>query len=99
MVRLDIGGIEAFLHRANTPEERAIIQHSLHVGDRIQAEIMLEGTDPERAGALRAELEYFARCAAEGRRPEIITPVESLRAVEACLAAERSAATGEVVRL
>lgn len=50
-------------------------------------------------GALPEELAYFATCVQENRRPEIITPPESLAAVEACLAAETSAATGEVVRL
>jgi len=52
-----------------------------------------------RAGALREELSYFARCIQEGKRPTVITPEESLRAVEACLAAERSAATGRIVKL
>ncbi|MBQ18992.1 MAG: hypothetical protein CMJ65_17940 [Planctomycetaceae bacterium] len=50
-------------------------------------------------GALVEELAYFATCVQEGRQPEIISPEESLAAVEACLAAEQSAATGEVVRL
>ena len=52
-----------------------------------------------RAGALREELSYFANCITQGRRPDIITPAESMAAVEACLAAERSAATGQVVLL
>lgn len=52
-----------------------------------------------RAGALVAELAYFARCIREQTRPAIITPQESLEAVRACLAAEESARTGEVVRL
>jgi predicted dehydrogenase len=52
-----------------------------------------------RAGALREELSYFATCVAEGRKPTIITPEESMAAVEACLAAEKSAATGRIVRL
>lgn len=52
-----------------------------------------------RAGALREELSYFANCILEGRRPTIITPGESLEAVRACLAAEKSAATGRVVKL
>jgi UDP-N-acetylglucosamine 3-dehydrogenase len=52
-----------------------------------------------RAGALREELAYFADCVLAGKRPTVITPEESLRAVEACLAAERSAATGRIVRL
>lgn len=47
-VRLDDSGIEAFLHRADTPEDQADIRHSLHIGDRIQALVMAEGTDFER---------------------------------------------------
>jgi len=52
-----------------------------------------------RAGALRDELTYFATCIQQGRRPDLITPAESMAAVEACLAAERSALTGQIVRL
>jgi UDP-N-acetylglucosamine 3-dehydrogenase len=53
----------------------------------------------KRAGALRDELAYFAQCVASGTPPTVIRPEESLEAVRACLAAEKSAATGEVVRL
>jgi len=52
-----------------------------------------------RAGALREELGYFIRCVLEGRRPTAITPEESASAVRACLAAEKSASSGKVVRL
>ena len=52
-----------------------------------------------RAGALVAELAYFAKCIDQGCRPEIITPAESMAAVEACLAAEQSAAIGQVVQI
>jgi UDP-N-acetylglucosamine 3-dehydrogenase len=52
-----------------------------------------------RAGALVAELAYFARCVRAGERPTIITPRESLEAVRACLAAEESALTGQVVQI
>jgi UDP-N-acetylglucosamine 3-dehydrogenase len=52
-----------------------------------------------RAGALRAELDYFLTCIIENKRPTVISPEESLRAVEACLAAEESSSTGRVVRL
>ena len=51
------------------------------------------------SGALRDELAYFANCVATGEAPTVITPEESRAAVEACLAAEQSARTGEVVRL
>ena len=52
-----------------------------------------------RAGALRDELAYFVTCVQEGTRPSVIRPEESMAAVEACLAAERSAASGNVVKL
>ena len=52
-----------------------------------------------RAGALKTELDYFLTCVLENKRPTVISPEESLRAVEACLAAEESAATDRVVRL
>lgn len=51
------------------------------------------------SGALRDELAYFANCVATGQKPTVITPEESMAAVVACLAAEQSAATGEVVKL
>ena len=51
------------------------------------------------AGALREEFSYFAACCLKGEPPSIITPEESLAAVEAALAAEESAASGDVVRL
>lgn len=50
-------------------------------------------------GALREELSYFADGIVSGRAPEVITPEESREAVRACLAAEESARTGEVVRI
>lgn len=52
-----------------------------------------------RAGALRDELAYFINCITEGLEPAIISPEESMAAVAACLAAERSAATGSPVGL
>ena len=51
------------------------------------------------SGALREEFLYFARCIRENTPPTIITPAESMEAVRTTLAAERSAETGEVVRL
>lgn len=51
------------------------------------------------AGALRDELSYFTNCCLSGDAPSIITPEESMVAVEATLAAEESARTGNVVHL
>ena len=53
----------------------------------------------ERAGALRDELSYFVKCIQGQTPPDVITAEESLEAVRACLAAEESAATGQVVSL
>ena len=50
-------------------------------------------------GALVEELAYFTDCVRDGRQPDMITPEESMAAVVACLAAEESARTGEVVTL
>jgi len=50
-------------------------------------------------GALRDELAYFVECVATGEKPTVITPEESREAVRACLAAEESARSGEVVRI
>lgn len=50
-------------------------------------------------GALRDELSYFADCCRAGTPPTIITPEEAMAALEAALAAEQSAATGQVVHL
>jgi UDP-N-acetylglucosamine 3-dehydrogenase len=52
-----------------------------------------------RAGALRDELVYFASCVLNGEKPSVITPVESMEAVRACLAAEKSAENGQVVQV
>ena len=52
-----------------------------------------------RSGALREELSYFVQGVLEGRKPTVITPEESAAAVRACLAAEKSAAIGKIVRL
>jgi predicted dehydrogenase len=52
-----------------------------------------------RSGALREELAYFVTCIEQGRQPSVIAPEESREAVRACLAAEESARTGQIVRL
>jgi len=50
-------------------------------------------------GALPNELQYFADCCLKGERPTVVPPEESMAAVAACLAAEKSAATGKIVKL
>lgn len=50
-------------------------------------------------GALRDEVAYFVNCVATGEKPTVITAGESREAVRACLAAEQSAITGQVVKI
>jgi len=52
-----------------------------------------------RGGALAEELGYFANCVIEDKAPTLITPQESMDAVVACLAAEKSAKLNRVVKL
>ena len=42
---------------------------------------------------------YFANCALRGIKPKIGTPEDAMAALEATLAAEESARTGQVVRI
>lgn len=53
----------------------------------------------ELTGALRTEMSYFVDCVARGTKPTVVTPVEARTAVAAASAAEKSAASGTVVRL
>jgi UDP-N-acetylglucosamine 3-dehydrogenase len=50
-----------------------------------------------RGGALAEELNYFLTCVIDKTQPTVITPEESMAAVQACLAAEASAASGKVM--
>lgn len=52
-----------------------------------------------RGGALAEELKYFLDCIVENTPPTYITAEESMDAVVACLAAEKSAASGQIVRI
>ena len=55
--------------------------------------------DGVRGGALREEFSYFAGCALKGEQPAIGRPEEAAAALEATLAADESARTGNVVRI
>jgi UDP-N-acetylglucosamine 3-dehydrogenase len=53
----------------------------------------------QRVGALRSEWEYFLNCIATDTEPSVVSPNDSRAAVAACLAAERSAESGQVINL
>ena len=53
----------------------------------------------QRTGVLRTEWEYFLQCIHDDVDPAIVPPSDSRAAVAVCLAAEQSAATGQIVEL
>jgi UDP-N-acetylglucosamine 3-dehydrogenase len=94
--RMEIIGTEGSIHIHETHPNFSICdQTGWHSPDTTYWPL-LHGV---RSGALREELAYFANCVGLGRKPAVITPEESRAAVAACLAAEQSAATGQLVRL
>ena len=52
-----------------------------------------------RRGYLKEELDYFLKCIARGKKPEVITPEESRDVVYAMRKAEESASRGQLVEL
>ena len=94
--RMSVIGTEGFIHIQDTfPNLGIVTKEGFHSPDTTYWPLV----HGRMTGALRDEFSYFARCILEGRKPSIVTPEESMAAVEAALAAERSAETGEVVRL
>ena len=94
--RLEIIGTEGSIHVQETHPNFSIVDAD---GYRLPDTTYWPTHFGRLHGALVEELAYFADCVREGRQPEIITPEESMAAVVACLAAEESARSGEVVTL
>jgi len=94
--RMEIIGTEGSIHIQETHPNFSVVSKD---GWRSPDTTYWPELHGVRAGALRTELDYFLTCVLENKRPTVISPEESLRAVEACLAAEESAATDQVVRL
>ncbi len=94
--RMEIIGTEGAIHIHETHPNFSVVDKN---GWRSPDTTYWPELHGVRAGALRAELDYFATCISEGRPPTVIRPEESAAAVQACLAAEASAAAGRVVRV
>ena len=94
--RMSIIGTDGFVHVQDTYPNFSVCSKDGFRSPDTTYWPVIHGT---RVGALREEFAYFTRCIREGRRPEIITPEESMEAVRVCLAAEESAALGRVVHL
>ncbi len=94
--RMSVIGTEGIIHIQDTFPNLGIVDKTrLHSPDTTYWP-MFEGV---RGGALRAEFDYFANCALKGRAPEIGRPEDAAAALEATIAAEESARTGNVVRI
>ncbi len=94
--RMSIIGTEGIIHVQDTFPNLGIVDGvKLHSPDTTY----WPEFDGVRGGALREEFSYFARCGLSGTTPAIGTPEDATAALEATLAAEESARTGEVVRI
>jgi UDP-N-acetylglucosamine 3-dehydrogenase len=94
--RMSIIGTEGIIHVQDTFPNLGIVDGSrLHSPDTTYWPMF----DGVRGGALRAEFEYFANCALMGIAPKIGRAEDAAAALEATLAAEESARTGNVVRI
>lgn len=80
-----------------------VSQQSLFVADgegyRIPDTTLIPVVRDEMSGTLRAEVDYFVRCATSGKQPTIIKPAESREALKVALACERSMAESRPVYL
>jgi UDP-N-acetylglucosamine 3-dehydrogenase len=94
--RMSIIGTEGIIHIQDTFPNLGIVDKTrLHSPDTTYWPMF----DGVRGGALRAEFEYFANCALQGRTPEIGRPEDAAAALEATIAAEESARTGQVIHI
>ena len=92
--RMEIVGTEGVIHIQDTMPNFGVSTKSGWRSPDTTYWPLLHGT---RSGALRDEFLYFADCIQNERPIEVITPEESKAAVAAVLAAEESAASGQVV--
>jgi predicted dehydrogenase len=94
--RMSIIGTEGIIHVQDTfPNLGIVDRNKLHSPDTTYWPMF----DGVRGGALRDEFNYFAATAISGGKVTIGTPEDATAALEATLAAEESARTGNVVRI
>jgi len=94
--RMNIVGTEGFIQIQDTFPNLGIAgADKFHSPDTTYWP-MYEG---KRGGALKEEFSYFADCALHGTKPAIGTPEDATAALQATLAAEESARTGQVVKI
>jgi UDP-N-acetylglucosamine 3-dehydrogenase len=93
--RMEVIGTDGGIHIQETyPSMSVITRNDVYTPDPTYWPEIRPGV---RGGALAEELEYFVNSIINKTPPTIITPEESMAAVQACLAAEASASSGRVV--
>jgi UDP-N-acetylglucosamine 3-dehydrogenase len=93
--RLEIIGTEGVIYLHEAPPAYSLVgRDGWHMPDTTYWPDVRRGIV---GGALAAELGYFVNCVQQGTPPTVVTPEEAMAAVQACLAAESSAATGKTV--
>ena len=94
--RMSVIGTEGIIHIQDTFPNLGIVDNNkLHSPDTTYWPMF----DGVRGGALRDEFDYFARKAIAGEQPNIGRPEDAAAALQACLAAEESARTGNIIRI
>ena len=94
--RMSIIGTEGIIHVQDTfPNLGIVSKDKLHSPDTTY----WPDFDGVRGGALREEFAYFANCALNRKTPSVGRPEDAAAALEATLAAEESARTGNVIRI
>src|ERR1700735_4009057 len=94
--RMSIIGTEGFVHVQDTFPNLGIVSSEKFQSPDTTYWPEFGGV---RVGALREEFSYFARCALTGATPQVGRPEDAAAALEATLAADESARTGNVVRI
>ena len=93
--RMEVMGTEGAIYiQENYPSLSVVVKDGSYMPDSTYWPEIRPGI---RGGALADELRYFATCILEDKPPTVVTPEESSAATQACLAAEASAASGQVV--
>ena len=94
--RMSIIGTEGLIHVQDTFPNLGIVgKDKLHSPDTTY----WPQFDSTRSGALREEFAYFAECALSGKKPTVGRPEDAAAALQATLAAEESARSGNVIRI
>ena len=93
--RMEVIGTDGGIHIQETyPPLSVITRQEVYTPDPTYWPEIRPGV---RGGALAEELKYFVDCIVNQTPPAIGTPEEAMAAVQACLAAEASAASGRVI--